>query len=75
MDCYWGACLPGNITFQDHASGLVQTGAQLNMVDDWRVFHSWDGGGRVWEGETEERGFGQREDRSHLSLKDLQDVG
>ena len=51
------------------------TGAQLNMVDDWRVFYSWDGGGRVWEGETEERGFGQREDRSHLSLKDLQDVG
>jgi len=50
------------------------TGAQLNMVDDWRVFYSWDGGGRVWEGVTEERGFGQREDGSHLSLKDLQDV-
>jgi hypothetical protein len=60
-DCPWGSCPRGNIRFVDQASGLVFTGAQLEMVRDWSNFHSRDGDGD--------------QDRSHVSLWDLQLVG
>jgi hypothetical protein len=62
-DCHWGSCLRSNIRFVDRWSGLVVTGAQLEMINDWGTFHSRDGG----------EGFDQ--DESHSSLGDLQLVG
>jgi hypothetical protein len=60
-DCTWGACPRGNVRFVDRASGLVVTGAQLEMVRDWSAFHSRDGDGEQGE--------------SHMSLWELQLVG
>jgi hypothetical protein len=60
-DCHWGACPRSNIRFVDQESGLVVTGAQLEMVRDWSTFYSRNGDGD--------------QDRSHVSLWDLQLVG
>lgn len=44
-DWGFGHCPRENITFLDEGSGLVLTGLQLSLVDDWRTVFSFDSDG------------------------------
>jgi hypothetical protein len=73
-DCDWGGCPRDRIHFLDVSSGLLLTGEQLNAVDDWRIYCSWDGAGAVREGELDDEEFGHGESEVYAYLSGLRRV-
>ncbi|RFU78378.1 hypothetical protein TARUN_3900 [Trichoderma arundinaceum] len=73
-DYGWGFCPEENIRFIDNASGLVLNGYQLLAALDFRVYYSWDLGGKVEDMNNLEQEIEIAMDDSHLTLAAMREI-
>lgn len=67
-------CPQANVMFIEEMSGLVLTGPQLQMVDDWRTFYSFDSEGNPPDPDMLSESIEYDLSGYYLSLTDMHNI-
>ncbi|KAK3186973.1 hypothetical protein K4F52_004139 [Lecanicillium sp. MT-2017a] len=70
----FGLCPQANVMFIEEMSGLVLTGPQLQMVDDWRTFYSFDSKGNPPDPDMLSESIEYDLSGYYLSLTDMHNI-